>query len=73
MSGPPDFRLEHSEFRAAGEFASEDLPYHPDWRGSLEKLPWALDEEARSGWSISTRTPTLVPSSGRTCTLTQGT
>jgi spermidine/putrescine-binding protein len=55
MSGPSDFRPEHSEYRAAGEFASEDLPYHADWRGSLEKLPWALDEEARSGWSTSTR------------------
>ena len=28
------------------EFASEDLPYYSDWRGSFEKLPWATDDEA---------------------------
>lgn len=49
MSGPPDFRLEHSELRGTdefGEFASEDLPYYSDWHGSFEKLPWALSEAA---------------------------
>jgi hypothetical protein len=55
MSGPPDFRLEHSKSRAAdefGEFASEDLPYYADWHGSFEKLPWALDEEALRGADV---------------------
>ena len=49
MSGPPESRLEHSGPRAGdefGEFASEDLPHYSDWRGSFEKLPWALDEQA---------------------------
>ena len=49
VSGPPESRLEHSGPRAGdefGEFASEDLPYYSDWRGSFEKLPWALDEQA---------------------------
>ena len=49
MSGPPDFRLEHSGLRGTdefGEFASEDLPYYSDWHGSFEKLPWAVSEAA---------------------------
>jgi agmatinase len=49
MSGPPDFRLEHSELRGGDEFAeyaTGDLPYYSDWHGSFEKLPWALDEDA---------------------------
>src|SRR5882672_1846263 len=56
MSGPPNFRLEHSELRADdefGEFASEDLPYYAGWRGSFEKLPWALDEEALRGADVA--------------------
>lgn len=47
MKRPPDFRLEHSELRGEDEFtefASVDLPYYSDWRGSFEKLPWAVDE-----------------------------
>lgn len=47
MNRPPDFRLEHSELRGEdefAEFASVDLPYYSDWRGSFEKLPWAVDE-----------------------------
>ncbi len=47
VSGPPDFRLEHSELRGEDEFTefdSVDLPYYSDWHGSFEKLPWALDE-----------------------------
>ena len=49
MTDAPDFRLEHSELRAADEFdefASEDLPYYSDWHGSFEKTPWALTDEA---------------------------
>lgn len=48
MNRPPDFRLEQSELRGEdefAEFASVDLPYYSDWRGSFEKLPWAVDEE----------------------------
>jgi agmatinase len=44
-----DFRIEQSELRADdefGEFASEDLPYYSDWRGSFEKLPWATTDDA---------------------------
>ena len=44
-----DFRIEHSELRGDdefAEFASTDLPYYSDWRGSFEKLPWATDDEA---------------------------
>jgi Arginase family len=47
MSGPPDFRLEHSELRGGdefGEFTAEELPYYSDWHGSFEKLPWAVKE-----------------------------
>lgn len=54
--GPPDFRLEQSELRADdefGEFASEDLPYYADSRGSFEKLPWALDEQALRGADVA--------------------
>jgi agmatinase len=49
MAGPPDFRIEQSELRSDDEFeefASEDLPYYSDWRGSFEKLHWATDDEA---------------------------
>src|SRR5262245_52005170 len=49
MSDVPDFRLENSELRSEDEFdefSSEDLPYYADWRGSFEKLPWALDDAA---------------------------
>ncbi len=49
MSDPPDFRLEHSEFRADDELTeweTTDLPYYSDWHGSFEKLPWATDDEA---------------------------
>ena len=49
MSDPPDFRIETSELRAEDEFTeftSTDLPYFTDWRGSFEKLPWAIDDEA---------------------------
>ncbi len=49
VSDAPDFRLESSELRADDEFeefASVDLPYYSDWRGSFEKLPWATDDEA---------------------------
>jgi agmatinase len=44
-----DFRIEQSELRSDDEFtefASEDLPYYSDWRGSFEKLPWATDDES---------------------------
>ena len=49
MTDAPDFRLEHSELRGEdefNEFASTDLPYYSDWRGSFEKLPWAADDES---------------------------
>jgi agmatinase len=49
MGDVPDFRLETSELRADdefAEFASEDLPYYADSRGSFEKLPWAIDDES---------------------------
>ena len=49
MADERDFRIEHSELRADdefAEFASTDLPYYSDWRGSFEKLPWATDDEA---------------------------
>jgi len=49
MSEPPDFRIEQSELRADdefAEFASEDLPYYSDWRGSFDKLQWATDDES---------------------------
>jgi agmatinase len=49
MSGPPDFRIEHSELRGEDEFtefSSADLPYYADWHGSFEKLPWAIDDQA---------------------------
>ena len=49
MSDAPDFRLEHSELRGDDElteYASTDLPYYSDWRGSFEKLPWANDDES---------------------------
>ena len=48
-NGAPDFRLEHSELRSQdefGEFKGTDLPYYSEWRGSFEKLPWAIDDEA---------------------------
>jgi agmatinase len=49
MAGERDFRIENSELRdddEFAEFATEDLPYYSDWRGSFEKLPWATDDES---------------------------
>jgi len=40
MSGPPDFRPEHSELRGGdglSEFAAGDLPCCSDWHGSFRK------------------------------------
>lgn len=56
MTGPPDFRLENSELRSENEFDefdSADLPYYSDWRGSFDKLPWALDEESLRGADLA--------------------
>ena len=49
MTDAPDFRLEHSELRGddeIAEYATTDLPYYSDWRGSFEKLPWATDDDS---------------------------
>jgi agmatinase len=49
MADERDFRIESSELRGHDEFtefATEDLPYYSDWRGSFEKLPWATDDES---------------------------
>ncbi|HEX6332476.1 MAG TPA: agmatinase [Actinomycetota bacterium] len=49
MTADRDFRIERSELAPEGaefdEYAWDELPYHVEWRGSFDKLPWARTEE----------------------------